>query len=110
MAVVRRCDPSFDPSGPRSEVVYEDANAKVVRFYLKGGQEIKPHRSGSSVFITVLKGKLRFTLGDEGEETLEEGSTVFYRPRELHGFVALEDSVVEAVIAPNPSAGASQRM
>jgi len=89
---------------PLSEVVYEDANAKVVRFYLKGGQEIKPHKSPSSVCITVLKGKLNFFLGkDNSEVEVYAGGTVFYEPEELHGFKALEDSVVEAVITPKPT-------
>ncbi len=87
---------------PTAELVYEDVNARVVRFYLKGGQEIKPHTSPSSVFITVLKGKLIF-LSDEGETEVSQGSTVFYKPEERHGFKAVEDSVVEATITPNPA-------
>jgi len=104
MAVVKRLEAKFSGLSPQRELAYEDANAKVIRFYLKEGQEIKPHRSPSSVFITVLMGKLVFTLGEEGEETLSEGDTVFYGPQELHGFRALEDSVVEATISPNPTA------
>jgi len=75
----------------------------VIRFYLKEGQEIKPHRSPSSVFITVLKGSLVFSWED-GEGTLNEGDTIFYKPEELHGFRALKNSVVEATISPNPTA------
>ncbi len=102
MAVVKHLDLKFDPSGPRTEKVYQDENARVVRFYLKKGQSVKPHRSRSSVFITVLKGKARFTKGDTGSEDLSEGATIFYRPEELHGFTALEDSVLEATITPKP--------
>ncbi len=55
------------------------------------------------MFITVLKGKLDFMIGSEDrKETLSEGQTVFYLPNEPHGFVALEDSVVQAVITPKP--------
>lgn len=104
MAVVKRLEERFSQESPSRELVYEDRNAKVIRFYLKKGQEIKPHRSPSSVFISILEGKLSFFIGCEGkEETLDAGSTVFYEPEELHGFKALEDSVVEAVITPNPS-------
>lgn len=98
--MVKRLELTFDPERPRSEVIYEDRNARVVRFYLKEGQEIRPHRSKSSVFITVLRGKLRFTVG-KSEEVLSTGDTAFYEPEEMHGFCALEDSVVEAVITPN---------
>ncbi|NPA31994.1 MAG: cupin domain-containing protein [Aquificae bacterium] len=103
MGVIKRLEERFGEK-PVSEVVYEDENAKVVRFYLKAGQEIKPHSSPSSVYITVLKGRLNFFLGKENEEReVGAGDTVFYEPGELHGFRALEDSVVEAVITPKPA-------
>lgn len=102
MSVVKRLEEKFGEK-PQVEVVYQDDNAKVVRFYLKRGQEIRPHSSPSSVFITVLRGKLSFLLGEEGkEETLGVGDSVYYEPKELHGFKALEDSIVEAVITPKP--------
>ncbi len=104
MAVVKPVEEKFSVEGPAKELVYEDQNAKVVRFFLKEGQEIKPHKSPSSVFIYVIKGKLSFYIGkDDREEVLESGATVFYEPEELHGFKALEDSIVQAVIAPNPT-------
>lgn len=102
MSVVKKLEERFGEK-PVAEAVYQDENAKVVRFYLKNGQEIKPHSSPSSVYITVLKGKLSFLSGKEGkEEILNAGDTIFYEPEELHGFKALEDSVVEAVITPRP--------
>ncbi|GEM_PF-543729 len=105
MAVVKALEEKYSEGSPSRELVYEDSNAKVIRFFLKKGQEIRPHRSPSSVFISVLKGRLSFCMGDESkEEVLSEGSTVFYEPEELHGFKALEDSVVQAVITPNPTA------
>jgi len=104
MAKVAKLEKKFSEESPQRELVYQDRNARVIRFYLKGGQEIKPHTSPSSVFITVLKGKLSFCAGSvDKEDILEAGSTIFYEPEELHGFKALEDSVVEAVITPNPA-------
>ncbi len=100
MAVIKSLEEKFGEK-PLSEVVYQDENAKVVRFYLRKGQEIKPHSSPSSVFITVLRGSLSFLSRDK-EERLSSGDTIFYEPNELHGFKALEDSVVEAVITPRP--------
>ena len=102
MSVIKKLEEKFGEK-PIVESVYQDDNAKVVRFYLKQGQEIKPHSSPSSVFITVLKGRLTFLSGEEGkEETLSTGDTIFYEPKELHGFKAIEDSIVEAVITPRP--------
>jgi len=104
MAVVKALEEKFGEK-PVIEVVYEDDNAKVVRFYVRAGQEIKPHKSPSSVFITLLKGKALLYLGKEDKEVpAEAGASVFYEPNELHGFKAVEDSVLEAVITPKPSA------
>ncbi|AAC07054.1 cupin domain-containing protein [Aquifex aeolicus] len=100
MAKIKHLEEKFGEK-PVSELVYEDENAKVIRFYLKKGQEIKPHTSPSSVYITVLKGKVTFTAGEEKIKG-EQGSTIYYEPNELHGFVAEEDSVLEAVITPKP--------
>ncbi len=105
MAKVVRLMEEFKEDSPRTEVSYDCPEARVVRFFLKKGQEIRPHTSPSRVFIAVLKGRLIFTTGEEGrEEDMSAGDTIFYDPKELHGFKALEDSVVEAFIVPNPTA------
>jgi len=102
--VIKVLEDKFNPEMPAREVVYNDDNVRVMRFYLKAGQEIKPHRSPSTVVLTVLQGRLSFYIGSEDrEETLETGASVFYDPNEPHGFRAIEDSVAQAVVAPNPT-------
>jgi quercetin dioxygenase-like cupin family protein len=103
MAVYKSLEEKFSQERFLSEVLYEDKNGKVLRFYLKKGQEVKPHTSPSSVFITLLKGKALF-YSPQGEREVDEGGAVFYEPGEPHGFRALEDSVFEATICPPPSA------
>ncbi len=108
MAVIKRLEEKFDSESVTTEVVYNHPNGRVVRFYIPTGKEVKPHKSKSSVFVTVLKGALVFYIGKEDtHETLRAGDSVYYEPEELHGFKALEDSVVEAIISPDPS---SQRL
>ncbi len=103
MSVIKRLEERYGEK-VQSEVIYNNEHARVLRFYLRAEQEVKPHKSPSSVFITVLKGKLLFLVNDgKSEEMLNVGDTVFYNPQELHGFKAIEDSIVEAVITPNPS-------
>ncbi len=104
MAVIKHLEEKFKEGVPNRELVYEDDNAKVIRFYLKQGQEIKPHTSPSSVFISVIKGRALFHVEGKNPVIISEGGTVFYEPKELHGFKAMEDSVIQAVITPNPSA------
>ncbi len=108
MAVIKRLEERFKEDSVNTEVVYNHPNGRVIRFYIPKEKEVKPHRSKSSVFITVLKGALVFYMGKEDAyETLKVGDSVYYEPDELHGFKALEDSVVEAIISPDPS---SQRL
>lgn len=95
---------SFGEDRPISKVVGGDANMRVIRFYLLSGQEIKPHRSPSTVLMTVLRGRLVFMGGEERRE-LKAGDALLCAPQEAHGFRALEDSVVEAVVAPSPGGG-----
>ena len=103
MAQVSKPTGEFNEERPNSRVIYEDENAKCVQFHLKKGQSIRLHTSPSSVYITVLRGTLEFMIGDENtRQTLSAGETIFYLPNEPHGFIALEDSVVQAVIAPKP--------
>ncbi len=95
---------SFGEDRAVARVVGRDRNMRVIRFCLLAGQEIKPHRSPSTVLMTVLKGRLVFVGGEE-EMELKEGDALLCAPGEPHGFRALEDSVVEAVVSPNPSEG-----
>ncbi len=104
MSVVKRLEDNYSEERVLSEVVYSHDNARVVRFYLLKDQEVKPHISNSSVLISVLKGKLIFYSGEAlKEDILNQGDSIFYEPKELHGFKALDNSVVEAVITPNPT-------
>lgn len=93
----------FSDEKPVIEKVEDTENARVVLFFLKKGQVINLHRSPSDVIVSVLKGKGRFFFGDvESFRDLESGETVIYSPNEAHGFEAIEDLVVQAIITPIP--------
>ncbi|NPA13394.1 MAG: cupin domain-containing protein [Aquificae bacterium] len=93
----------FDPEKPVSEKIITTDNMVVVHFYLKAGQKIPLHTSTSEVFVVVLQGKGKFFYGDENSyEVLEERESLFYQSEEPHGFEAVEDMIVQAVISPNP--------
>ena len=98
---VEYCE-NFTDQKPKAELLYDHGNVRVLRFHVKAGQQIKPHTSASSVALIVLSGEAAFTFGS-GEKVLDKGSVIFYEPDELHGFRAIEDSVILAVISPNPS-------
>ncbi len=86
-----------------TEVVIDVPEFKLVHFYLKAGQKVSLHASKSNVLTTVLKGKGKFFIGNEGNKTiLNQGESIYYESMEPHGFEAIEDMIVEAFISPNP--------
>ncbi len=93
----------FNEEKPYSEKILATDNMVIVHFYLKKGQKIPLHVSKSEVLTTVLKGKGKFFVGSEkNTEILEETESYFYQSEEPHGFEAIEDMIVQAVISPNP--------
>ncbi|NPA52170.1 MAG: cupin domain-containing protein [Aquificae bacterium] len=93
----------FKDERPFSERILETDDFLLIHFYLKQGQKIPMHTSPSLVLITVLEGKGRFFYGsEENFEDLDCGETIKYQPEEPHGFSALEDMVVQALVIPKP--------
>ena len=93
----------FSLDKPVSEKVIATDNLVIVYFYLKKGQKIPLHASKSEVFVTVLQGKGKFYYGsEESSEMLERGESLYYLPEEPHGFEAVEDMIVQAIVTPNP--------
>lgn len=93
----------FNSEKPYSEKIISTNNMVIIHFYLKKGQKIPLHISKSEVFVTVLSGKGKFFMGsEENIEILSEEESLFYESNEPHGFEALEDMIIQAVISPNP--------
>ncbi len=93
----------FNPEKPYSEKILSTENMLIIHFYLKKRQKIPLHVSKSEVFVTVLLGKGKFFIGsEENSEILRQEESLFYESEEPHGFEALEDMIVQAVISPNP--------
>lgn len=103
MAGIVRIDETKFSLKPHIEKIYEDERLRIVLFYLKSGSVIDLHTSSSTVITIVLKGKGNFFIEDrESVEVLETGDSLIYLPNEPHGFEAIEDMVVQAVITHSP--------
>ncbi len=90
---------SFSEFMPAKDSVYSSEDLRCIYFYLKKGQKIDLHTSPHLVWITVLEGKSRFFIGsEENTQDLCEKESILYEPREPHGFSALEDCVLMALI------------
>ena len=70
--------------------------------HLKRGCVVPMHRHVHEQFAYVVQGKVKFTLGDEGGETMTlQPGEVLHLPSELpHQAEALEDSLVLDVFSP----------
>lgn len=87
---------------PAVAMVHDHADARLVVFRIAPGQQVAPHVSSSSVFMTIVSGS-GFVSGGEGERAVRTGEVVAIAPREPHGMRAeAEELVIAALIAPRP--------
>jgi quercetin dioxygenase-like cupin family protein len=87
---------------PATAIVHDSAESRLVVFRLEPGQAVAPHRSTSSVQLTVLEGQ-GVLSGESGEKSCGLGDVVVYAPRELHGMRALDNQLLLlATITPRP--------
>lgn len=95
---------SAQPERPATAIISDTPDARLVVFRLAPGQVVAPHRSTSSVLLTVLEG--RGTLSGEAEErACAAGDVVAYAPNELHGMRADGgELLLLATITPRPGA------
>lgn len=83
-------------------IVHDSRESRLVVFRLEPGQVVAPHRSTSSVQLTVLEGRGRLS-GESNEESCGIGDVVVYAPQELHGMRAIDRQLLLlATITPRP--------
>jgi quercetin dioxygenase-like cupin family protein len=91
---------------PATAILQDTPDVRLVVFRLAPGEEVAPHRSPSTVLLTVLDGSGALTA-EEGaqavETTCRAGDVAAYAPNELHGMRAGdEELLLLATIAPRP--------
>jgi quercetin dioxygenase-like cupin family protein len=91
------------PSRPATAVLLDTPDVRLVVFRIAPGQAVPPHRSPSSVTLSVLEGSGTLSGGD-AERRCAAGDVVAYAPEELHGMRAEgEELLLLATIAPRPA-------
>jgi quercetin dioxygenase-like cupin family protein len=100
---------------PATGIIHDAADARLVVFRLAPGQVVAPHRSVSTVTLTVISGQ-GFILGGDEERSVGAGHVAVFEPNELHGMRAdTHPFVLLATITPRPgerlaaAASATQR-
>ncbi len=85
----------FKEDGPNAQPLVVDESGRVMRFTLKPGQVLKPHRGPKiALLMIVLKGHGLFR--GEAEQPLEcgPGTMLVFDVEELHGAQALDEELV----------------
>lgn len=91
---------------PATAVIHDTDDLRLVVFRIAPGQAVPPHRSVSSVMLTVLEGSGTLAGESNGElveQTFSAGDSVAYEPNEKHGMTANEtEMLLLATITPRP--------
>ena len=94
------------PDRPATIILHDSPDLRLVAFRLAPGQEVKPHRSTSTVALHVLSGDGLLSGEADGgvrEEPVAPGEVMVYEPNELHGMRATDiELLLLAVITPRP--------
>ena len=94
------------PDRPATAIVHDSPDVRLIVFKLAPGQSVAPHRSTSSVQLTVLAGTGVVTgEGESGpvDQPCSTGDVVVYLPNELHGMrTAGGELLLLATITPRP--------
>jgi quercetin dioxygenase-like cupin family protein len=93
-------------SRPATAILHDTPDLRLVVFRLAPGQAVPPHRSPSSVLLSVLAGTGALS-GEEAsgctEQQCSAGEQMAYAPNELHGMRALDtELLILATITPRP--------
>ena len=93
-------------SRPATAVVHDTDDLRLVVFRLAAGQTVPPHRSVSSVMLTVLEGDGVLSGEENGnpvDVACKPGDVVTYAPNELHGMRSDHgELLLLAAITPRP--------
>ena len=90
------------PARPATAVLLDTPDVRLVVFRIAAGQAVPPHRSPSSVVLTVLEGG-GVLSGENAEQDCDAGTVMAYAPEELHGMRATErEMLLLATITPRP--------
>lgn len=95
-----------NPEKPATAVIHDTDDLRLVVFRIAPGQSVPPHRSVSSVMLTVLEGEGTLA-GEENGQPVERhftaGKSVAYEPNELHSMSAdSAELLLLATITPRP--------
>ena len=94
---------SLDIEPQKPQVLHSDEGAaRVIAINLPAGEELQDHEVHEHAWLHVHSGAVEVAQGDE---RVEEGSLVHWRPQERHAVLAVEDALLLLLLAPWPGPG-----
>ena len=85
------------------EKIVVDENVNIAYVVLPPGEEVPPHYSNANVYMTVLKGTLSITLGEQDEADYESGTIVNFPDKTLMGAKNKADENLELFVVKSPA-------
>ncbi|MCK4244855.1 MAG: cupin domain-containing protein, partial [Candidatus Omnitrophica bacterium] len=81
--------------------ILQGNNLTICLYNLKAGLVFPAHSHENEQMAYIIKGKVEFSIGEEGEKHIfEEGMFFAFGPNVKHGAKFLEDSIVVDVFSP----------
>ncbi len=100
LATRSECRTVENPPGVFRTTMTFNRETMLCHFTLKAGSLIPLHDHPAVQHGYVVRGRVRFRRGEEGEFLAEAGTSYVFGPNEKHGAQALEETEVVEVFAP----------
>jgi quercetin dioxygenase-like cupin family protein len=85
------------------EKIVVDENVNIAYVVLPPGDIVPPHHSNANVYMTVLKGTLSITLGDQDEQRYESGTIVNFPDKTMLGAKNKAEETLELFVVKAPA-------
>ena len=85
------------------EKIVVDENVNIAYVVLPQGEEVAPHPSNANVYMTVLKGTLSITLGQQDEQDYESGTILSFPDGTVMGARNKAEETLELFVVKAPA-------
>lgn len=92
----------WNEQGPRTRLLSDNGDARMILLTLRAGQEIKEHLSPSQLIVQVLDGSVAFAAAEQ-HVTLHAGMLCQLTAALPHQLRAEKDSVLLLIMTPSPA-------
>jgi quercetin dioxygenase-like cupin family protein len=92
----------WNEQGPRTRLLSDNGDVRVILLTLRAGQELKEHLSPSQLLVQVIEGSVAFAAAEE-HVTLHTGMLCQLTAGLPHQLRAEKDTVLLLIMTPSPA-------